>query len=180
MKYASEDLREEHEGILFGLEILEEMVVRLNDASLVETEDLEEMVHFLKLFADKCHHGKEEGIYFPALEKAGIPREGGPIGVMLREHDIGRSHLARMDDALTGQFSPHDLAAGATDYISLLRTHIDKENNALFPMGDERIPLEEQAALLASFERFEIDVMGAGTHEKLHRMLNAMQQKYPT
>lgn len=51
MKYASEDLREEHEGILFGLEILEEMVVRLNDASLVETEDLEEMVHFLKLFS---------------------------------------------------------------------------------------------------------------------------------
>lgn len=179
MSYASEDLRNEHEGILFGLEILEEMVSRLNDAQLVENEDFEEMVGFLKLFADKCHHGKEEGYYFPALERTGVPREGGPVGVMLEEHRIGRQHIARMAQALTGPFHPHELAAGATDYIALLRSHIVKENDVLFVMGDRQIPAQEQAALLEQFERFEAEVMGEGTHERLHAMLDRMARKYP-
>jgi hemerythrin-like domain-containing protein len=35
---------------------------------------------FLKEFADKRHHGKEEGILFPALVEADIPEKGGHIG----------------------------------------------------------------------------------------------------
>jgi hemerythrin-like domain-containing protein len=35
-------------------------------------------MEFLTVFVDKCHHGKEEEFLFPALEAAGIAREGGP------------------------------------------------------------------------------------------------------
>ena len=64
MKFASQDLRDEHEAILYGLDILEELADRLEDRQPVEIEDLEALVDFLRLFADRCHHGKEEGLYF--------------------------------------------------------------------------------------------------------------------
>ena len=74
MKYASEDLINEHEGILFGLKILKKMAERLVGNTNIETQDYYEIVNFLKLFVDKCHHGKEEGFLFPAMEKAGIQK----------------------------------------------------------------------------------------------------------
>lgn len=178
MKFASEDLRNEHEGILFGLEILEEMARRIEDNQPIEVEDLEGMVNFLKLFADQCHHGKEEGLYFPSLEKAGIPRDGGPIGVMLAEHVEGWSQIARMTAAIAGAYQPAEFADAANRYIELLRNHIDKENQVLFVMGDQRLPSDEQARLLAAFETFEVEVMGVGTHDRLHQMLARFEKKY--
>ncbi len=54
------------------------------------------------MFADQCHHGKEEDLLFPAMEAAGIPRESGPIGVMLEEHNIGRQYVRGMAEAVSG------------------------------------------------------------------------------
>lgn len=85
MVYASSDLKNEHEGILFGLQILKKMVFKLENTD-VELSDFQDMIGFFSLFADKCHHGKEEGLFFPALEKAGVPNLNGPIGQMLLEH----------------------------------------------------------------------------------------------
>lgn len=178
MIYASTDLRNEHEGILHGLEILEEMATRLADAQPVELEDLESMLDFLKSFADRCHHGKEEGLYFPALEKAGVPRENGPIGVMLTEHVEGRSRIAQMGEALTGTFAPEKFATAASAYVELLRNHIAKENQVLFEMGDQRLPAAQQEELAEAFERYEAEVMGPGVHEHFHHMLEHLGQKY--
>jgi hemerythrin-like domain-containing protein len=46
-------------------------------------EVFEPFLEFFRGFADKCHHCKEEDRLFPCMEARGIPREGGPIGVML-------------------------------------------------------------------------------------------------
>ena len=88
MKFASEDLRNEHEGVLFGLDILEKMADTIRQEGMMDAKDAAEMVNFFRLFADKCHHGKEEGLMFPAMEKVGIPNKGGPIGQMLAEHNL--------------------------------------------------------------------------------------------
>ena len=178
MKYASQDLRDEHEVILYGLEILEELADRLEDRQPVEIEDLEALVDFLKQFADRCHHGKEEGLYFASLEKAGIPRQNGPIGVMLTEHIEGRSYIARMTTALTDVYSPHDFATAARSYVELLRNHIGKENQVLFMMGDQRLPEDEQDRLLTAFEAYEADVMGPDSHEKFHATIERLGKKY--
>jgi len=179
MTYASEDLIHEHEGILFGMTILEKMAENLAGNGPVEVDDYGEMVNFLKLFADKCHHGKEEGFLFPAMERAGIRKENGPIGQMLYEHGIGRKYLAEMTAALEGgKIEKDTFGKAANGYIELLRSHIGKENRTLFPMGDEAIPAAEQERLLAAFEKFEAEVMGAGTHERLHKMLDTFERKY--
>lgn len=178
MKFASEDLINEHTGILFGLQILEEMVRRLNSGQQAEIDDLKSIISFFKLFADQCHHGKEEGLYFPSLEAAGVKNEGGPIGQMLMEHAIGRNYIALMGKSIDRQFLHHDFSEAATGYIGLLRAHIEKENSVLFKMGDQLLEESEQARLLEAFEVFEEQVMGAGTHQHLHEMLDQFEQKY--
>jgi hemerythrin-like domain-containing protein len=177
--YASEDLINEHEGILFGLNILEKMVLMINAKNTVETEDIIEIIDFLKLFADKCHHGKEEGLLFPAMEKAGIQKESSPIGQMLFEHNEGRKYLSQIKGSINnGVLDENIFIQSASDYIKLLRNHINKENNILFPLGDKMIPEEAEKELLKSFEKFEEEVMGKGTHEKLHKILHKFEKKF--
>jgi len=179
MTYASQDLINEHEGILFGLKILDKMRGMIGTKERLDPLDAGEMVEFFKLFADKCHHGKEEGLLFPEMEKAGIKNAGGPIGQMLAEHVEGRKHVSRMAGAFEGnRFDAESFANAASDYILLLRSHIEKENQVLFPMGDKAIPIEIQNELLEKFEKHEEEVMGRGTHEKLHELLRRFEKKY--
>ena len=130
-----EELRADHEKILAELDKLE-----ANPAGYAK-----EFLHFTENFAEPHHH-KEEEVLFPALEKKGIPNEGGPIGVMLMEHEIKRGHV-------------RDLAAGkieaAGNIISLLRDHINKENNILYPMAEQVLTAEELAALAYKCEKLK-------------------------
>jgi hemerythrin-like domain-containing protein len=67
MKYASEDLINEHEGILLGLKILEKIVDLVKAGNKIKIEDLKEMINFFRLFADKCHHGNEMEFTLPFI-----------------------------------------------------------------------------------------------------------------
>ena len=175
MVYASSDLREEHEGVLAGLSILE----RMGEAGSTSIEDAREIAEFFALFADKCHHGKEEGHLFPALEKAGIPSENGPIGQMLAEHALGRTFIASLRLAAQGdRLEQVAFQQAAKGYVHLMRPHIEKENNVLFPMGDRMMPQEEQQRLLSAFEQHEESVIGPGIHEHLHEVLHRLGEKY--
>lgn len=179
MTYASEELKNEHEGILHGLEILEKMADQLESGSTISIADTQSIVEFLKLFADKCHHGKEEGILFPAMEQYGIPNERGPIGQMLLEHVEGRKFIQGLSSSIsTDAIDSSDFITNARGYIDLLRAHIQKENNVLFPLGDRMIPESEQKRILEEFENHENTAMGPGIHDKLHAMLDTFSKKY--
>lgn len=184
MKYASEELIIEHEAILTGLSILERMINYLAAEKTVDREDIESMIRFLRVFADTCHHGKEEGIFFPIMERFGIPRERGPIGQMLSEHDQGRSFIRGMAQALEGKtlsasgIDINGFIENARGYIELLRAHIQKENVILFPMGDRAIPESAQGSILEAFQRHEETVIGNGIHEEFHAMLENLAAKY--
>lgn len=176
-------LIKEHDAIMVMLNILEMVCLRLDSGESIEETDLENIVEFFKEFADKCHHGKEEDILFPALEEYGIPNEGGPIGVMLSEHIVGRDNVKGMsnsiDDYKDGKESAStDFVRYARNYIALLTEHIDKENNILFKMADMRIPEERQQSLLVDFERAEEEKIGPGVHEKFHRLLEDLSGAY--
>jgi hemerythrin-like domain-containing protein len=126
---------------------------------------------FIRHFADQCHHCKEEQVLFPALEAHGIPTEGGPVGMMLQEHEEGRSLVRTMMDALARiEAGDNSGEAGLFDsagkYLRLLREHIQKEDEILFRMADEVIPADEQKRLLQEFENHEVKEIGAGAHEK--------------
>jgi hemerythrin-like domain-containing protein len=62
--------------------------------------DWKKALDFIRHFADECHHFKEEQVLFPAMEEHGIPKEGGPIGMMLIEHEEGRGYVRDMAAAI--------------------------------------------------------------------------------
>lgn len=177
MSLAIDDLKHEHEAILFALETLERFEHRLAAGQAVDAADLSAFLGFLKEFADKCHHGKEEGILFPALLAAGMPAQGGPVAVMLDEHVQGRHWIARMEACLAPTLDPAGFRAAAQGYRDLLRAHIRKENEVLFPMAERLLDAGELAALYERFEAHEAQVIGAGRHEELHALLKALRAK---
>lgn len=164
----TEILSDEHRVIERVLDALQRLTAVPVNPSL---EQWRKALDFFRHFADQCHHFKEEKVLFPALEEHGIPREGGPIGMMLAEHEEGRGHVRSMIDAVE-QVAQGNGAASTTlldharAYVTLLREHIQKEDDILFRMADEVIPEEEQRRILKEFENHEAEEMGAGAHEK--------------
>jgi hemerythrin-like domain-containing protein len=178
-----EDLVHEHKAIKVMLSIMNKIAENIRNDKSVDTNDLENIVDFLKTFADKCHHGKEENALFPALVEAGIPKEGGPIGVMLHEHTIGREYIKEISTK-TEQFKSGNsearqlIADSLSSYINLLYAHIQKEENILFPMGEKVLTIQKQNEIYEKFERIEEEVVGHGVHEQLHELLNKLKSKY--
>ncbi len=179
----TEILKDEHKLVLLMLKIMEAVAVRLDQDKPVNTDDLEAIIDFIRTFTDKCHHAKEEKHLFPALEKAGMPQNDGPIAVMLREHELGRSYTREMDGAL-GLMKSGDASRAKTfvenarGYIQLLINHIDKEERVLFVMADQLLSPAAQADLAEGFERVEREETGAGVHEKYHALLHRLRDAY--
>jgi hemerythrin-like domain-containing protein len=177
MGKATQDLRNEHDAILHVFTIIDKML------STDTKEDVEifkfgdELIYFLKTFADKCHHGKEEDYLFKELITKGVPNEGGPIGVMLQEHQQGREYISLMNKSLESK----DLISfktNATKYRDLMRNHIDKENHALFVMADKVLDAAKQNELFEKFETHEETVIGHGIHEELHSMIHKWEDEF--
>ncbi len=179
MATATEVLRHEHEAVLKMLDASEEAARQFDAGGKVPPEVLADLLEFFRVFADQCHHTKEEELFFPMLERKGIPREGGPVGVMLAEHEEGRALIREMADATAAYQEGREGAAArwsraARAYTQLLRAHIYKENNVLFVMAERILTPEEQSQLAESFEKLEVEKMGVGTHERLHAKMNKL------
>jgi hemerythrin-like domain-containing protein len=180
---ATEILIREHELILRGVAVLERMARRANAGTEIPAGDAQSIIEFIRKFADGCHHAKEEGVLFPAMIAAGIPVQGGPVAVMLAEHDQGRAAVKAMDGAVAGfgsdQGALDAFASAAFAYTSLLTNHIFKENNVLFRMADQIIPASKDAELVAAYDEHEARVTGPGEHERFHAMIDALEHAYP-
>ncbi len=178
----TEDLKTEHRAIERMLAVLEAAAQRLDDSERVRPGLFREAVDFVRNFADRCHHGKEEDNLFPRMEAAGVPRAGGPLGVMLLEHDQGREYVAAIAGAIDSYEGGDRSAAGviaenACGYAGLLRRHIGKEDDVLFPMADRVLSPDDQRELEQRFEEIETNVMGPGVHERYHRLLDDLERE---
>ncbi len=139
-------LRDEHVLILRALDLLETAAARATGGSHVDDDWWARLVAWLRGFADRNHHHKEERLLFPAMERAGVPAAGGPIGVMLEEHAEGRALIVAMETTAGA-----DRVGNVRRYVRLLRAHIDKENDVLFPIADSVIDDTTRLALTRDF-----------------------------
>jgi hemerythrin-like domain-containing protein len=179
MKTPSQDLIHEHKAILIALAVIEQMVQRVQNNGEIDSKDIDEIIEFLKVFADKCHHGKEEDFLFPALEEAGVKNQNGPIGVMLEQHRQGREFIKQMKQSIENRvINNQAFINAASSYVNLLRNHIEKEDTFLFPMSDTKLSAPIQKKLLHDFENLEKNVIGEGKHEELHKLLEKFKNKY--
>jgi hemerythrin-like domain-containing protein len=156
---ATAELRGEHEVILRALDVLERLADRLA-AGQPEDWTLGELVELFQTFADRCHHGKEEDQLFPAMREKGM---GGTLAVFLEEHEEGRGYVRTLASGASGA----EKAGAARRYVGMLREHIQRENEILFPMADELFSAEEHRALAGAYTDVEARVVGPGVHERL-------------
>ena len=162
---------EEHRVIERVLDSLENAALEAQKGGKASPEFFILAADFIKGFADGCHHKKEEGVLFKEIVNAGVPEQGGPVGVMLADHEQGRVYTRAMRQAAeqwqAGDASKRAVAAqNALGYVNLLRNHIHKEDNILFPLAGRVIPAERQESLTEAFDYIEHEETGEGVHEK--------------
>ncbi|MFO7687149.1 MAG: hemerythrin domain-containing protein [Desulfobacterales bacterium] len=179
----TQELKNEHRGIEQMLRVLSAISEKVGRGAPLHAEHMDGIMEFLAVFVDKCHHGKEEEFLFPALEAAGVPREGGPIGVLLNEHEQGRQLVALLK-GFVADYRSGDPQAGAgiqrvaKEYVELLKQHIAKEDNVLFPMADAKLDAARDTKLFEDFEKLERERIGVGKHEAFHALLDQLQGIY--
>lgn len=172
-------LRQEHDSILRMLDATEKVARQLDRGQHVTPQTLTELLEFFHLFADRFHHAKEEELVFPLLEERGLPCGGGCLGVMLAEHEQGRSLVEQMAEAASA-YSKGAAEAGrrwaeaAWHYAALLRNHINREETVLFVTAENLLTDSEQSALAHAFGELEEQKMDAGTHERMHALMDKL------
>ncbi|MBI2520822.1 MAG: hemerythrin domain-containing protein [Bdellovibrio sp.] len=164
-------LMTEHRVIEQVLNCAEEMARRAKIDGCLNKAMAEKTIDFIVNFSDRCHHSKEETHLFRMMEERGFSPFQGPTAVMRQEHEYGRNCVKQMTDSLSGGAAGDKSALAkfienAHNFIEMLRPHIQKEDNILYPMANSIFSDDDQSELMAAFHQVEESEMLKGTHEK--------------
>jgi len=135
-------LRRDHELIEKVIKSMESTIQLLNNNTQIPESILLPVIDFTKNFTDVCHHSKEEKSLFPALEKAGLPSNMGPIAMMLMDHQRSREIGTQMEESAKDYLSSGNSTKLISDmklYVEHITEHLWKENNKLFMMAEVRL-----------------------------------------
>jgi hemerythrin-like domain-containing protein len=154
--HPSDILSQEHRAIEGRLDHLEQTIRSIQAGGAFSRRYFEDALDFFRDQADGCHHAKEEKLLFPRMVERGVPAHGGPIGVMLAEHDEGRAYLKAVRENLTGAeqgavAALNAVLQNAAAYIEMLRAHIQKEDNILFRIAKMVLDPSDVAELQQAF-----------------------------
>jgi len=179
---ATDILKREHRAIESVLDSLDRAAMAVEQGKPVSPLIFADGLDFIRNFADRCHHGKEEGRLFPLFAEHGLPVEGGPVGVMLAEHEQGRAYVreaaSRLEQWRNGDpASGSPMANAVRSYTELLRQHIFKEDNILYPMGDNMMSPDDDRRLVAEFDEVEEKEMGPGVHGRYPAMSERLEEE---
>ncbi len=168
-------LMNEHRLIENVLGSLETCALEIEGGLAFERAFARDYAGFLRGFADAWHHGKEEDILFRRMIERGFSEESGPVAVMLHEHREGRALVGAIHGVGegTGEVTPAERATfltGANGFIPLLRQHIQKEDNILYPMSERVLSSAEFETMLANFAAFEAKAGADGTRDRLETL----------
>lgn len=146
--------------VVAGLALLE---TRVTSGGTVDPALLRRILEFLREYADRLHHGKEESFFFLALERRGVPAAGCPVGALLGEHKRGRALVAEFAGGIEAYAAGTEgageaLAATMRGLTELYPAHIWKEDYLLFPMSEKVLKEEDLAELMAQFKTVDLAI----------------------
>ena len=171
----TELLEKDHQLILRAVDVLDEMADQVKRGEPVDFGDVELIIRFLKEFEDEHHQTKEESALFPLLLN-NPGSQGARLRQMLFEHDQERSLVEGLEDALRTKHGA-DFVQFANRLITLLRSHISKEEFALFSLIELVLSDDQKGCVLAEFHEFDRRLeRGCGTD--LLRILRLLETKY--
>ena len=147
MKDVTSMLSEEHQLILKAIDVILKECKQLDEGQELEKSFFENAIDFIKNYADKFHHAKEEDILFEKLNSDTVQMHCNPIPQMLYEHDTGRDFVKGMERGLE-ETDKKTVIENARGYSYLLKDHIMKEDNILYPIAEEALNDEQKDAIL--------------------------------
>jgi hemerythrin-like domain-containing protein len=152
----SEILSEEHKNILEVINALEQESGLLRSGKEIDKEFFLKIIDFIRNYADKFHHAKEEDILFREFCKAVERGEMhcNPVEQMLHEHDLGRNFVKEMEQGVK-ENNQKKVIENAEGYSQLLKEHIFKEDSILYPMADEALSSKIEAKMVEEFKIVE-------------------------
>lgn len=168
-------LMNEHRLIETVLGSLETCALEVGGGLVLERAVARDYAGFLRGYADAWHHGKEEDILFRRMVERGFSTEAGPVAVMLHEHRLGRAFVSAIHAVGegSGEVTPAERAtfrSSAEGFVPLLRQHIRKEDDILYPMSERVLSTAEFESMLADFDAFERRAGADGTRDRLEAL----------
>ncbi len=171
---------DEHTLILRMITVVEHNTALLEKGKFRNWQFYIDAVDFIRNFADHFHHAKEEQVLFLELVKNGMPEKQSPIEAMQMEHDQGRAHVSAMEiaaqkalDGETGQATI--IAEHAKGYATLLRSHIEKENDILYPLAERVLPEDVRSDMRDAYKKAE--ARAPGLKEKYRQLVEEYEQQ---
>lgn len=178
-------LVEEHDNILRMLEVAHKAAGKIMDGAAADVSDIRDMVSFIRNYADSIHHGKEEKFLFKEMEKElGTAGENLVRYGMLVEHDMARLYVSDLDAALDAyETQPStdaklDIIVALGSYERLLKRHIQKENDVVFPYGEKNLPAHSVQWVEAQVNTFEDDAENLHERKRQLDRLASLEKKY--
>ncbi|MBI1760280.1 MAG: hemerythrin domain-containing protein [Acidobacteria bacterium] len=170
MSRPTHQLRHEHRVIEKVLRALDGICWRLENATPVPVPALRQTLDFLRHYADRLHHAKEEQHLFPLLEQSGIEDEHGALGFLRQEHTTERELLSELELALDEYQAgdPHAsarFALAARQFSQHLLHHIQQEDALLFRLAEALLDEPDKEELTWSLLHAQGQV---GAHEAQH------------
>ena len=144
-------LMNEHKNIL---KVVEALIKKCNEE--FDKDFFEKALDFIKNYADKFHHAKEEDILFKEFSKEEVEKHCDPTKQMLHEHDLGRNFVQGIEEGLASD-DEEKVKENSSGYAHLLQEHIFKEDNILYPMVNEALSSEAKKKILEKSKQVRLD-----------------------
>jgi hemerythrin-like domain-containing protein len=181
MAKATEALEREHRVIQKAVAIMAQLVEQLELRHAVKPDILRDLLQFMRVFSDQCHHGKEEGYFFPYLESKGVPSAGCPLAALKGEHAKSRQLLDDLNSATATYISEPErgrltLVQVLQSLVILYPAHIWKEDYLLFPMAEKILSPRDHELLLEQFEKVE-EVLGTDAHQSFEALAEDLARR---
>ncbi len=158
-------LSKEHENILKVITALIEESDKLEKGGQIDKKFFEKAIDFIKNYADKFHHAKEEDLLFVEFNKVNSDLHCNPVEQMLYEHELGREFVKGMAESLITS-NKENIIKNARGYADLLKEHIFKEDSILYPLVEEVFDKDTRIRLLKKFSDVETKKFSKNTINK--------------
>ena len=177
----TDELMYEHKAIRLMLSVMNSISDSIKDKKVFYTSDVEKIVDFFYVYAEKCHRTKEETVFYPALLLSKKTFKN--IGLIINEHSIGKGYLDEImcsvvNCKLGSTFSCERIADCMANYVQLIENHIQKEEDEYFPLAKKALSEEAMIEISKQFKTINDEFVGLDIHDKYAELLTTLESKY--
>ncbi len=166
----------EHRLIEEMVEIIKQKTEQMKSTKAIDAVFVDATVDFIRTYADKTHHGKEEDILFRECAKKSMSEEDMKLmNELIKDHTFSRKIVGELEEARINYLKGNDTFNIVIEKLYTIATfypqHIEKEDKVFFPHSDEYFTEEERQAMLKEFQEFDQQMI----HEKYKSVVEGLR-----